>query len=143
MTPGPAPAATLAAATAEDPAPVPILLRTEDKQELNATYYAPKKAKELVPGVLLVHNQGAKAEELAPIATYLASRGLGVLLLELRGHGTNAKKTTTGKPPTRTNARPCGLSPPRTSTPPPSTCPSARSCMLPSSCSWATARAAR
>ncbi|MEZ6021816.1 MAG: hypothetical protein R3F17_17510, partial [Planctomycetota bacterium] len=35
---------------------------------------------------------GAKAEELAPIATYLASRGLGVLLLELRGHGTNAKE---------------------------------------------------
>ncbi|MCB9910083.1 MAG: alpha/beta hydrolase [Planctomycetes bacterium] len=97
--PGPAPAAapcvvpaTPVVAPLGKPQPLPITLKADDKTELSADYYAPMGVKdELVPGVLLVHDQGRTTDDLRDLAETLASKGLGVLLLELRAHGANAK----------------------------------------------------
>ena len=67
--------------------PVAIRLKTDDKCELSANYFPPQRAKGKVPGVMLIHDQGAKAEDLIALADYLANKGLGVLLMDLRGHG--------------------------------------------------------
>ncbi len=90
-----APSAPLSAAApaAATPAPsrkaepVQVRLQTSDKVELSAQYFAPERVEEKVPGVLLVHDQGSKGADLLELAEYLANKGLGVLLLDLRGHG--------------------------------------------------------
>ena len=69
--------------------PMSVVLKTSDKLELNAHYYPPYKPDGRVPGVILVHDQGGKASELEETADYLAGKGLGVLLLSLRGHEGN------------------------------------------------------
>ncbi|MCA9001273.1 MAG: alpha/beta hydrolase, partial [Planctomycetes bacterium] len=69
---------------------LPIRLQTDDKLELGSYYFAPSKTKEKVPGVILVHDQGANAKDLITIAKALSNKKMGVLLLELRGHGDNA-----------------------------------------------------
>ena len=73
--------------------PQPVKLRTSDKLELDSTYFSPYRTKgKRVPGVLMVHDQGSNSQDLYEIAAYLSDRGMGVLVLELRGHGTNAKE---------------------------------------------------
>ncbi len=71
---------------------LPVRLKTADKKELAAHYFAPKKSKKKVPGVLLIHDQGADSKDLQVLAKALAKKQMGVLLLELRGHGANAVK---------------------------------------------------
>ncbi|MCP5022291.1 MAG: hypothetical protein GY930_11000 [bacterium] len=71
---------------------LPVRLKTDDKKELTAQYYAPKKSKKKVPGVLLIHDQGSNCKDLQTLAKALAKKHMGVLLLELRGHGVNAAK---------------------------------------------------
>ena len=69
---------------------LPVRLKTTDKKELAALYFAPKKSKGKVPGVLLIHDQGSDSKDLETLARALAKKKMGVLLLELRGHGKNA-----------------------------------------------------
>lgn len=71
---------------------LPVRLKTGDKKELAAQYYAPKKSKKKVPGVLLIHDQGSDSKDLQALAKALSKKHMGVLLLELRGHGVNAEK---------------------------------------------------
>ena len=85
--PSPPLAAPSVKACATKVQPVAIRLKTDDKCELSAQYFPPQRAKGKVPGVLLVHDQGAKSEDFLELADYLANKGLGVLLLDLRGHG--------------------------------------------------------
>lgn len=69
-----------------------VRLKTTDKKELAALYFAPKKSKAKVPGVIIIHDQGSDSKELTTLAKALAGKKMGVLLLELRGHGGNATK---------------------------------------------------
>jgi dienelactone hydrolase len=79
-------------ATKDEEAGLPIRLKTADKKELAARYFAPKKSKKKLPGVLIVHDQGSNSKDLTTLAEALAKKNMGVLLLELRGHGDNATK---------------------------------------------------
>ncbi len=71
---------------------VPVRLKTDDKKVLTAKYFAPKKSKAKVPGVILIHDQGSDSKDLQTLAKALSNKKMGVLLLELRGHGANAAK---------------------------------------------------
>ncbi|MFT5198346.1 MAG: dienelactone hydrolase [Planctomycetota bacterium] len=75
---------------ADEEAGLPVRLKTADKKELAARYFAPKKSKKKLPGVLIVHDKGSDSKDLTTLAEALAKKDMGVLLLELRGHGDNA-----------------------------------------------------
>ena len=62
-----------------------VSIETSDDLKLVATYYAPKKGR--APAVLLLHDAGARRNQLADIAARLNKTGFGVLTLDLRGHG--------------------------------------------------------
>ncbi|MCB9915922.1 MAG: alpha/beta fold hydrolase [Planctomycetes bacterium] len=63
-----------------------VKIKTQDGQELSATFYASKK-KNRAPAVLLVHDAGANRSPFEKIAEGLQKRGFAVLAIDLRGHG--------------------------------------------------------
>lgn len=63
-----------------------VVLTTEDKLSLVASWWAPK-GKQVAPGALLVHDAGGQRKDLAEIAERLHKLGFAVLALDLRGHG--------------------------------------------------------
>lgn len=68
----------------------PVRLRTEDKQDLAGRYFAPtKKSKGRAPAALLIHDEGSCGLPLDGLAAYLQKKGFGVLVLDLRGHGSS------------------------------------------------------
>lgn len=69
-----------------------VHLRTIDKLDLEASYYAPKKKKSRQPAILMVHDAGQDREQVEDLAVYLQTRGYGVLTFDLRGHGANVSK---------------------------------------------------
>jgi pimeloyl-ACP methyl ester carboxylesterase len=77
----PSPCALDAAAEAEE-----VVLETSDGLKLAATFQSPGRGGR-APGVLLVHDAGARRESLDDVAKYLRRRGFAVLTLDLRGHG--------------------------------------------------------
>ncbi|MFT7678988.1 MAG: dienelactone hydrolase [Planctomycetota bacterium] len=68
----------------------PVRLRTEDKQDLSGRYFAPsKKGKGRAPAALLIHDEGSCGQPMDALAAYLQKKGFGVLVLDLRGHGSS------------------------------------------------------
>jgi dienelactone hydrolase len=67
----------------------PVRLTAEDKVQLGATYYAPKKLNQKNPAVLLVHDAGQDASQMTDMAIAWQKRGFAVLALDLRGHGSS------------------------------------------------------
>ena len=64
-----------------------ITLKTQDKLELTATYFAPRAKRGKSPAALLIHDFGANRKQLLRLATYLQKKGFGVLAVDVRGHG--------------------------------------------------------
>ena len=69
-----------------------VHLRTTDKLDLEASYYAPKKRKSRQPAILMVHDAGRTRNQVEGLAAYLQTKGFGVLTLDLRGHGANVSE---------------------------------------------------
>jgi len=61
-----------------------VEIKTSDQLTLSGSFYAPKNR---APAVLLVHDAGADRAQLEGIALRLNKQGLGVLTVDLRGHG--------------------------------------------------------
>jgi pimeloyl-ACP methyl ester carboxylesterase len=61
-----------------------VEIKTSDQLTLTGSFYAPKRR---APAVLLVHDAGSDREQLDFIAQRLSRKGLGVLTVDLRGHG--------------------------------------------------------
>ena len=62
-----------------------VVLRTEDGVSLAASWYEP--ANRPAPAVILVHMLQRSRKDWDPVASRLASEGIGALTLDLRGHG--------------------------------------------------------
>jgi dienelactone hydrolase len=70
----------------------PVRLIAEDKVELSATYYAPKKMKIKNPAVILIHDSGQDQDQLKTLAENYQKKGFAALTIDLRGHGKSATK---------------------------------------------------
>lgn len=79
-------AATLTASGDSKAKYEPIEYKTRDKHVVHAEFYAPRK-KGRAPAVLLVHDAGSDARQLAGVAENLQRKGFAVLVPDLRGHG--------------------------------------------------------
>ena len=66
-----------------------VVLTTDDKLSLVATWWAPK-GKQVAPAALLVHDAGGQRQDLAEYGERLHKMGFAVLSLDLRGHGESA-----------------------------------------------------
>jgi dienelactone hydrolase len=66
-----------------------IVLTTDDKLSLVASWWAPK-GKQVAPAALLVHDAGGQRQDLAEYGERLHKMGFAVLSLDLRGHGESA-----------------------------------------------------
>tara|TARA_R110002126_G_scaffold23750_20_gene83041 strand:+ start:17731 stop:18513 length:783 start_codon:yes stop_codon:yes gene_type:complete len=91
----PAPAtATLASSpvsvSVDHSAAKPVRLVAEDKVELSATYFAPKKMKAKNPAVILIHDAGQDQDQLEELAKNFQKKGFAALTIDLRGHGKSA-----------------------------------------------------
>jgi len=76
---------------AGDSAGESVGFRTQDKIDLSAAYYAPrKKGSGKAPAALLLHDAGSDRGNLDTVAAYLQKKGFGVLAVDLRGHGASA-----------------------------------------------------
>jgi pimeloyl-ACP methyl ester carboxylesterase len=65
-----------------------VELKTSDDLTLSATFYAPTiKGNVKVPGAVLLHGPGQDKSQLDELAKYLQRKGIGVLAVDLRGHG--------------------------------------------------------
>jgi alpha-beta hydrolase superfamily lysophospholipase len=62
-----------------------VVLRTDDGVSLVATWYEP--ASRPAPAVILVHMLQRSRKDWDPVASQLASEGIGALTFDLRGHG--------------------------------------------------------
>jgi dienelactone hydrolase len=62
-----------------------VTIRTEDGASLAATWYEPGARQ--APAVILVHMLHRTRHDWDPVATRLASEGIGALAIDLRGHG--------------------------------------------------------
>jgi dienelactone hydrolase len=67
-----------------------VNFKSEDKQALTASYWAPKDTKGSAPGAVLVHDAGASRADMNEIAERLVKQGFAVVALDLRGHGESA-----------------------------------------------------
>jgi pimeloyl-ACP methyl ester carboxylesterase len=83
-------AAPARASAGGSPEVEPVRLVAEDKVELRGDYYAPYKGKDRAPAVLLIHDAGADRTAMNDLAERLQRKGLGVLAIDLRGHGQSA-----------------------------------------------------
>lgn len=79
--------ANAASSTTSGPDVEPVRLVAADRVELRGDYYAPYKGKDRAPAVLLIHNSGADRTGFQTYAEKLQRKGLGVLAIDLRGHG--------------------------------------------------------
>jgi dienelactone hydrolase len=61
-----------------------VTIRTDDGVSLAATWYEPQTRS---PAVILVHMLHKSRRDWEPVASRLASEGIGALALDLRGHG--------------------------------------------------------
>lgn len=61
-----------------------VTIRTDDGVSLAATWYEPQTR---APAVILVHMLHKSRRDWEPVASRLASEGIGTLALDLRGHG--------------------------------------------------------
>ena len=61
-----------------------VTIRTDDGVSLAATWYEPQSRS---PAVVLVHMLHKSRRDWEPVASRLASEGIGALALDLRGHG--------------------------------------------------------
>jgi dienelactone hydrolase len=68
----------------------PVRLVASDDVELRGDYYPPYKGQDRAPAVLLIHDAGADRTVYAAFAERLQRKGLGVLAIDLRGHGQSA-----------------------------------------------------
>jgi dienelactone hydrolase len=62
-----------------------VTIRTEDGVSLAGTWYEPEARQ--APAVILVHMLHRTRHDWDPVATRLASEGIGALAIDLRGHG--------------------------------------------------------
>jgi dienelactone hydrolase len=62
-----------------------VTIRTDDGASLAATWYEPGARQ--APAVILVHMLHRTRHDWDPVATRLASEGIGALAIDLRGHG--------------------------------------------------------
>ncbi len=87
-----APLVSLALAAA--PGTTELALTSADGFALKGTLTLPP-AKGKVPVVILAHQFGTDGSGWAPLAERLAARGIGILALDLRGHGASTQKAGT------------------------------------------------
>lgn len=86
-TPGPTLAATPPSSRGKGVEPERITIRTEDRIDLAADYFAPKSTQTRAPAAILVHDAGGNRRQMELFAERLHGQGLAVLVLDLRGHG--------------------------------------------------------
>ena len=68
-----------------------VTFRTEDRLELVASLYVPRKKNSLAPGALLIHDRGGSRADLDLLAQRMSKQGFAVLVPDLRGHGKSVK----------------------------------------------------
>lgn len=68
-----------------------VEFETRDRLALHATYFRSSK-KGRNPAVVLVHDAGKDRNGLAEVAEYLQKKGIGVLTVDVRGHGETASE---------------------------------------------------
>ena len=86
-----APLACLSLAAAPAPSSTEMVLTAADGYALRGTLNLPA-AKGKVPVVILAHQFRANRSGWAPLAERLATRGIGTLALDLRGHGASTQR---------------------------------------------------
>lgn len=86
---GAAPLAAAPSGSRADNAVEAIHLKTQDKLDIAATYFAPRSRSGKAPAAMLVHDAGGDQRQLQDVATYLQKKGFGVLVLDIRGHGSS------------------------------------------------------
>lgn len=69
-----------------------VTFKTEDRLELVASLYLPRKTNDLAPGALLIHDRGGSRADLDVLAERMSKQGFAVLVPDLRGHGKSAKE---------------------------------------------------
>ena len=69
-----------------------VEIKTQDKIELRAAYFEPKRSSQLAPGAILVHDSGSTGDSLYALAERMKTSGFAILVLDLRGHGRSASK---------------------------------------------------
>jgi dienelactone hydrolase len=73
-----------------------VTIRTDDGVTLAATWYEPSTRS---PAVVLVHMLQKSRRDWEPVASRLASEGIGALALDLRGHGESSGTVPAGDAP--------------------------------------------
>lgn len=74
-----------------------VTFRTEDGVQIAATWYDPPSRS--APAVILVHMLHRSRRDWDPVASRLASEGIGALAIDLRGHGDSSGSAGDGDPP--------------------------------------------
>ena len=74
-----------------------VTIRTEDGVSLAGTWYEPGARQ--APAVILVHMLHRNRNDWEPLATRLASEGIGALAIDLRGHGESSGSVDNGETP--------------------------------------------
>jgi pimeloyl-ACP methyl ester carboxylesterase len=74
-----------------------VTIRTEDGVSLAGTWYEPGTRQ--APAVILVHMLHRNRNDWEPLATRLASEGIGALAIDLRGHGESSGSVDGGETP--------------------------------------------
>lgn len=69
-----------------------VEIKTKDSLTLRAAYFQPRESSQLAPGAILVHDSGARGDELYELAERMAKTGFAAVVLDLRGHGRSATK---------------------------------------------------
>ena len=74
-----------------------VTIRTDDGVSLAGTWYEPGARQ--APAVILVHMLHRNRTDWEPLATRLASEGIGALAIDLRGHGESSGSIDSGETP--------------------------------------------
>lgn len=74
-----------------------VTIRTDDGVPLAATWYEP--GVRSAPAVILVHMLHKSRRDWEPVASRLASEGIGALAIDLRGHGESSGTLDAGEAP--------------------------------------------
>ncbi|OFW10245.1 MAG: hypothetical protein A3H96_18330 [Acidobacteria bacterium RIFCSPLOWO2_02_FULL_67_36] len=74
-----------------------VSIRTDDGVTIAATWYEP--SARMAPAVILVHMLHRSRRDWEPVASLLASEGIGALAIDLRGHGESSGTTGEGAQP--------------------------------------------
>jgi dienelactone hydrolase len=86
-TPVVTPVAAPAAVATSTASVKPVRLVADDKVELSATYYQPRKMKAKNPAVILIHDAGSDQEQLEKLAENFQKKGFAAMTIDVRGHG--------------------------------------------------------